>query len=48
MQAMTIVLVIYASVMLCGYYGYGEFMQSDIVKSMTSFPASEEQATVQF
>jgi len=42
--AMTIVLLVYLAVMCCGYYGYGDFMQPDIVKSLSSFPATEEQA----
>ncbi|CAE7230796.1 AVT1 [Symbiodinium sp. CCMP2592] len=41
---MTIVLLVYLAVMCCGYYGYGDFMQPDIVKSLSSFPATEEQA----
>ena len=40
---MAIAFFVYLAVMCCGYYGYGEFMQPDIVKSFSSFPATEEQ-----
>jgi len=43
-SAMLFIGAIYVAVMGCGYYGYGEFMQSDIVSSLSSFPASEAQA----
>jgi len=42
--AMAIAFCVYLAVMCCGYYGYGDFMQPDIVKSLSSFPATEEQA----
>lgn len=42
--AMLTVGVIYALVMGCGYYGYGEFMQDDIIKSMASSPATKYEA----
>uniref|UniRef100_A0A7S2IY42 Amino acid transporter transmembrane domain-containing protein n=1 Tax=Zooxanthella nutricula TaxID=1333877 RepID=A0A7S2IY42_9DINO len=42
--AMAIVVVIYASVMGVGYYGYGQFIQPDIIYSLTSFPADHDQA----
>uniref|UniRef100_A0A7S2IZ49 Amino acid transporter transmembrane domain-containing protein n=1 Tax=Zooxanthella nutricula TaxID=1333877 RepID=A0A7S2IZ49_9DINO len=42
--AMAIVFVIYATVMGVGYFAYGQFIQSDIVASLTSFPANEYQA----
>ncbi|CAE8653599.1 unnamed protein product [Polarella glacialis] len=42
--AMMIVLCIYAAVMCSGYYGYGQFMQSDIILNMESFPANQAQA----
>lgn len=42
--AMLAVGLIYALVMGCGYYGYGEFMQPDIIKSMASSPADKHEA----
>eukprot|EP00928_Gymnodinium_smaydae_P018103 TRINITY_DN16889_c0_g1_i1.p1 TRINITY_DN16889_c0_g1~~TRINITY_DN16889_c0_g1_i1.p1 ORF type:complete len:400 (-),score=40.41 TRINITY_DN16889_c0_g1_i1:145-1344(-) len=42
--ALLIVGFVYMAVMGCGYYGYGEFMQEDIVNSLTSFPANETEA----
>jgi len=42
--AMVIVASIYALVMGCGYYAYGEFMQRDIVDSLESFPANANEA----
>lgn len=42
--AMTTVFVIYAAVMGVGYWGYGQFIQPDIVKSLTSFPDNYDQA----
>lgn len=35
---------IYLAVMCAGYYGYGNFMQSDIVDSMSSFPVDQAEA----
>ena len=31
-------------VMLCGYYGYGNFIQENVVANMHLFPASSEEA----
>jgi len=42
--AMLIVGVFYMGVMLIGYYGYGGFMQNDIIASLSSFPANEHEA----
>jgi len=42
--AMGIVATLYMLVMGCGYYGYGQFMQDDIMSSMTRFPANETEA----
>jgi amino acid permease len=42
--AMISVGLIYLAVMGCGYYGYGEFMQANIIESLTSFPANQSQA----
>lgn len=42
--AMGAIAVIYMAVMCTGYYGYGTFMQPDIVKSLTSFPGNENEA----
>lgn len=42
--ALCIVGGLYLVVMGAGYYGYGEFIQSDIVDSLTSFPANQTQA----
>jgi len=43
--AMLVVGAIYMTVMLVGYYAYGEFMQGDYVRSLTSYPASYVEAT---
>mmetsp|Transcript_99998 Transcript_99998/g.137625 ORF Transcript_99998/g.137625 Transcript_99998/m.137625 type:complete len:493 (-) Transcript_99998:226-1704(-) len=40
----TAVSIIYVIVMCAGYYGYGAFMQPNIVLSMSSFPANQQQA----
>jgi len=42
--AMSVVMIIYMLVMACGYYGYGEFIQDDIIKSLTSLPANANEA----
>lgn len=42
--AMLVVGLIYVLVLGCGYYGYGEFMQPDIIKSMASSPADKHEA----
>jgi len=47
--AMGIVTTLYMLVMGCGYWGYGQFMQDDIVESMTRFPANGQEAfTVEY
>jgi len=43
-SAMGIIGVIYMCVMLTGYYGYGEFLQGDLIASLTSFPGSAHEA----
>mmetsp|Transcript_70963 Transcript_70963/g.186061 ORF Transcript_70963/g.186061 Transcript_70963/m.186061 type:complete len:491 (-) Transcript_70963:20-1492(-) len=43
-MAMMIGFGIFLCVMCCGYYGYGEFMRSDILDSMASFPANQAEA----
>ncbi|CAJ1461090.1 unnamed protein product [Effrenium voratum] len=36
--------ILYIAVMLCGYYGYGNFIQENVVANMHLFPASSEEA----
>merc|ERR1719215_1871867 len=48
-SAMAMIAATYLMVMGAGYYGYGEFIQSDIINSLTLFPANQAQAfTVPF
>jgi len=42
--AMLIVAIIYTTVMGCAYYAYGDFIQDDLIKSLTSFPADAQEA----
>merc|ERR1711865_880587 len=39
-----IVLVLYVAVMLCAYYGYGNFVKDNVVQSMVQFPRSLDEA----
>eukprot|EP00930_Biecheleria_cincta_P097690 TRINITY_DN89392_c0_g1_i1.p1 TRINITY_DN89392_c0_g1~~TRINITY_DN89392_c0_g1_i1.p1 ORF type:complete len:365 (+),score=55.05 TRINITY_DN89392_c0_g1_i1:84-1178(+) len=43
-SAMTLVVLVYMAVMTCGYYGYGQFIQNDVIESMERAPANFEQA----
>merc|ERR550539_196442 len=42
--AMAAIGTIYMFVMCGGYYGYGEFLQSDLIASLTAFPANAQEA----
>jgi len=46
--AVTTIVVLYLIVMGCGYYGYGQYIQDDIVDNMMRLPTNETQAFKSF
>merc|ERR1712048_1557690 len=42
--AIVIILVLYLAIMNCAYYGYGQFIQADIILSLVKAPATATEA----